>query len=295
MAPLKARIWAKMAENRGEIAQRIRNLNGFSDRKTGEKNRQGARTPDACTEHVVDPAGEPVKTVAHCCPQKGRQQTRTAEQRRSAGPSRNSGRMCGWPTGCRGESSRAVLPPCQPQAVTVQHFVMVLSQLTLECSCAPHGDGRGDLRRDERVPGSMRKETGRSSGVSSSPVLLSCQLNGTSLLDFVEISRQDQTGISEVDGMEHGDAASRLEAGEVVDPSTRVTMTDLPLCTPTNGRRRPKERSRYTWKTGLGKRIPGFETKTWNQSPVIGPRSQRMRSRMRLCARLGCQQTTMFM
>ena len=89
MAPLKARIWSKMAEDRGETAQRIQNLNGFSDLMTGRENRRGVRPPAACIEHVVDTAAELVRRVAHCCsqkPQKDRLQTRRAEQARSAGP-----------------------------------------------------------------------------------------------------------------------------------------------------------------------------------------------------------------
>ena len=75
MAPEKARIWAKMAENRGETLNRIQKLNGFSDLKTGGRNRPGACHPDARTGHVV--GREPEKTVAHCC-QKSRNLTRRA-------------------------------------------------------------------------------------------------------------------------------------------------------------------------------------------------------------------------
>ena len=293
MAPSKARMWAKMAENRGEIAQRIRNLNGFNDPMTGEENKQGACPPDARTGHVAGHTTEPVKTVAHCCPQKSRRQTGRAEQRRSAGPLDSWEHMCGWRSRSQGESSGVVLPPCQQQAVIVQHFVMVISEPTLQGAGALPGDGKGGMRREEGDPEGMCKENRRISSPGSSAFLLSCQLNGTSLLNSIELSRQDQSGTSEMDGMERRDAADRTEAMEVADPSIKVSATDLHPCTRNCGRRKPQGRSRYTWTTGPKKRTQGFVTEIWSPNLVIGPRSQTMRSRTRLCSRLGCRPTTM--
>ena len=295
MAPSKARIWAKMAENRGEIAQRIQKLNGFSDQLIGGKNRPGAHPADARAEHVESSTAEPVKTVAHCCPQKIRRDTRRAGQSRSVWPLRSAAHVYARRSRYHGGSSGAVLPPGQLLAVTVRHFTMVMFQPTPAGSCALPGSGREAMRRDERDPGGMREERAGISRAGSRAVLISCRLARLGLLNFIMLSRQDQTGTNEVDGMERGDAADGMEVQEVDDPSSKVLMTDPLRCILISGLKRPREPSKFTWKTGLKKKIQEFVTGTWNQGPAIGLRSQTMRSQMRMSARLASRQTTMSM
>ena len=83
-----------------------------------------------------------------------------------------------WRSQSTGEGSGAVLPSGLRRAVPVQHFVMVPSQASLEGAGA-------DSAED------MREEAREATDPSSDALLLSCQTNGTRLLNLVQLSRQD--------------------------------------------------------------------------------------------------------